>query len=410
MFASFISILAATVAPNTGSAVQQPSPDRDIVVTSRRLDDTARELKACIARRCDPLQDMSATLTHAENEFVAGEYRAARRTLAAGIGRNRQYAERYPEPVAGLMRANGRIAMHEGDVDQYRLQLLDMADVLRNHLPAGDLRVLGARLEVADAFARQFRYDLAHRRYAEVARDADAAGLKKVQGMALLRIANLRVTQALADPAGWTSSAERSIAALTTNADPGLAPFAAAANVLTARLAEKAGDTGAVDRFIARYASTNRETKPVLLSTPTIDLEKVGLRRPVRAGGTRDAITGLSTLPSSRTGLATDADPEWVDVSFWIGADGKVTDVDLLRTSSNFAGRWDEAVTKAIGERRYAPITLTTNEGGLLRVERYTFRYDEAEFVGSRIKTRNRELARIEMLDLTAEPAQMASR
>ena len=45
---------------------------------------------------------------------------------------------------------------------------------------------------------------------------------------------------------------------------------------------------------------------------------------------------------------------EWIDVGFFIGADGKVGDVDVLRESPTRHGDWIEPVLAAIKARRYA--------------------------------------------------------
>jgi hypothetical protein len=56
-----------------------------IVVTGTSLAQTERNLRECLARRCPPDEDIAATLAHAENQFVAGDYAAARRTTKASL-------------------------------------------------------------------------------------------------------------------------------------------------------------------------------------------------------------------------------------------------------------------------------------------------------------------------------------
>ena len=48
-------------------AAAQNESKREIVVTARSLKDTEADLKACLARKCPPDQDIKATLAHAEN-------------------------------------------------------------------------------------------------------------------------------------------------------------------------------------------------------------------------------------------------------------------------------------------------------------------------------------------------------
>ena len=60
----------------------------------------------------------------------------------------------YPVEVAGLLRANSRIAAHLGEGDSFRIGALDVVSALKSGLPHDDPRVLSARLEVGDGFAR----------------------------------------------------------------------------------------------------------------------------------------------------------------------------------------------------------------------------------------------------------------
>ena len=95
-------ILAAPAA-----AQQSPAPDEEILVTGKSLGVTARELQECLARNCPPDEDIAATLAHAENLFVAGDYDNARSVLRASVGRNDDEAEDFPVEVSYLNRATG---------------------------------------------------------------------------------------------------------------------------------------------------------------------------------------------------------------------------------------------------------------------------------------------------------------
>jgi hypothetical protein len=55
-------------------------PAQTIVVTGASLAETGRRLAGCLARHCPPDEDIAATLAHAENLFVAGDYRQAHAT------------------------------------------------------------------------------------------------------------------------------------------------------------------------------------------------------------------------------------------------------------------------------------------------------------------------------------------
>src|SRR5689334_5748720 len=96
-------ILAAASLLAFPIAAQQTPPAQDeenptIVVTGRSLADTAKALKDCLARHCPPDEDVAATIAHAENQFVSGDYKSARQTLLAGSGRNKRHAKQYPVP------------------------------------------------------------------------------------------------------------------------------------------------------------------------------------------------------------------------------------------------------------------------------------------------------------------------
>lgn len=88
-FAS-IRMLVAIFAPATATLADKPV-DKEIVVTGASLSDTERTLKNCMVNKCEPDADVRAAIAHAENQFVAGEYRDAKTTLKKAIGRNGKY-------------------------------------------------------------------------------------------------------------------------------------------------------------------------------------------------------------------------------------------------------------------------------------------------------------------------------
>ena len=63
-------------------AAAQNDSKREIVVTARSLKDTEADLKACLARKCPPDQDIKATLAHAENVSTDCNFSAGRCQLA----------------------------------------------------------------------------------------------------------------------------------------------------------------------------------------------------------------------------------------------------------------------------------------------------------------------------------------
>ncbi len=361
------------------------APTPDIVVTGQRLDATARALAACIARACPPDEDARAALAHAENQFVAGDYRAARVTLGAAINRTKRFAKTYPVPVADLMRANARVNAHLGEAELARINHVESLNALKAGLPAADPRVLVQRMEVASGEARRGRAEAALEMYAGIANDARAATLPVVEGYARLRRVVLLAAISSID-AGYDPDFRAAVRWFA--ARPELRTFRAAAELVAAQMAAKKGDAAAVEALIAQYGRTS--TRPQLIYAP--------VEVPQDSG--RSQLGGSST----NTLAADDYAGQWVDVSFWIKPDGRVEEPDILRGGPGLDRAWVKPIMARIAQRRYAPLAMAPDEPGLLRVERYTRIADLVSNTRSRIRERS-TLAHVEMIDLTAEPA-----
>src|SRR5436853_3032207 len=185
-------LLAGALIAAFPAAAQKPAPEGDgqsIVVTGRRIDDTKRALEACLARKCAPVEDMAATLAHAENLFVGGDYRRARTTVQAGIRRNDRYARQHPREVATLYRADARISINLGDGETYRNSTYGAVRALKKGLDSDDRTVLTGRFEVAQMLARLGRLDEAKGAYDEIARDAAGARERGLAAEARIRSA-----------------------------------------------------------------------------------------------------------------------------------------------------------------------------------------------------------------------------
>jgi hypothetical protein len=91
----------------------------------------------------------------------------------------------------------------------------------------------------------------------------------------------------------------------------------------------------------------------------------------------------------------------WVDIGFWIGADGKVDEPEILRNQGSTD--WTDVVLKAIKTRIYAPLKAESADStpGVYAIERYslTAQY-ENDFTGTRIRQRS-PVVKIERIDLT---------
>jgi hypothetical protein len=381
--------LCATLAARAAGQDREPAapaPSRDIIVTGVRLKDSEAVLRACIARKCPPDQDINATIGHAENLFIAGDYHAARRTLKSGVGRNWRYAHQYPVLVADLMRSNSRVAAHLGENDDTLFSANAVVRALKAGLPADDYRVLVARIEVGDDYARSRRSDEGLAIYKEVAAQAHRLGYSAVEGYARLRTAILLGLLGDAGDSGAREMARRAIDALIAEPDPKLAAFAFAGRVLKAQAAARKGDSTAIDALIADYRRIAKASpRPMLLFGPPINMDPTRGARP-----TSDHF-----------------DDQWVDISYWIAPDGRVTDADILRQGKGFTGDWAKPILAAIGARRYAPLAMDGAQPGVLRIERYS--YTAHWTVSSTSHIRKRESTPvIEMLDLTVDPPAMA--
>lgn len=371
-------------------AAAQNESKREIVVTARSLKDTEADLKACLARKCPPDQDIKATLAHAENQFVEGDYRDARATLANALGRNRKHKAQFPIEVSDLLRANGNVAAHLGESDIYRLSVLDMRDTLKSALKPNDFRVFGAEIEVADSRLKLGYLEEASDKYLEIERRALAAGLPQIAAIARLRDLSLRVQRAETEKTAFRrKDATEAIDLFLKEPTGGAEQFKIVAEVLKSRMDRNGGNNETTDKLIARYAAMGGTERPVLLHSKPIEMNEAQAAR---------AMAGGSDLNRIGTQVV---EKRWVDIGFWIGADGKVDEPEILRHEGGTD--WTDVVLKSIKTRIYAPLKASS-EGttpGIYAIERYslTAQY-ENDVTGTRIRQRS-PIAKIERTDLT---------
>lgn len=385
--------LAAMLTTAAASAEQAnqayPSNSPDIVVTGTSLKDAQATLARCLERHCPPDADIAATLAVAETQFVAGDYHAARTTMLKSIARNRGFAKTYPVPVSDLMRANSRVALHLGESEAYFNSALNVISALKAGLPNTDWRVLGARLELGDAYAKTGRIEAAVELYQMVAHRAHDLHLGRVEGFALLRTAALYAAASNAQHDIYYKAAIQACNALAAKTDPDLAAFAGAAMIVRAKLSVKQGEAGAVDRLIETYRRlAPTSATPVLLYAPKI-------RPPELSGRETNSGENVNKLALGNF------DNQWVDIGFQIGSDGKVSEAEVLRKSDKLSSDWVGPVLTAISERRYAPTAANTPES--FRVERYTYTSYWTTLTGSRLRVRS-PIPQIELVDLSRDP------
>ena len=382
-----ILLLAGVSAPS----MAQDDAKREIVVTARSLKDTAADLKACIARKCPPDQDIKATLAHAENQFVEGDYRDARATLANALGRNRKHKGQYPVEVSDLLRANGNVAAHLGESDIYRLSVLDMRDTLKGALKPNDYRVFGAEIEVADSRLKLGYLEEASDKYLEIERRALTMGLPQVAAVARLRDLSLRVQRAETEKTAFRrNDATSAIDQFLNEPTGGAEEFKIVAEVLKSRMDRSGGNSETTDKLIARYAAMGGTERPVLLHSKPIEMNEAQAAR---------AMAGGSDLNRLGTQVV---EKRWVDIGFWISADGKVDEPEILRSEGGTG--WTDVVLKSIKTRIYAPLKVEKagTTPGIYAIERYslTAQY-ENDVTGTRIRQRS-PIAKIERTDLTS--------
>lgn len=373
------SAFMAAFAAFPAGAQDAGSGDQTIVVTGRSLDESGRALAECLARNCPPNEDIDATLAHAENLFVAGDYKAARQATLAAIARNRRHAAAYPVAVADLYRANGRIAAHLGEGRSYESSTNAVARALRAGVPEADLRVIGAELEKAAMYASLGRIERARQIYARMQSKAHRLGRDDIAANIRLRSAWLHQ---LENEEVFARAELKEIAADQT---PAAKTARAAAQVLLAQLDRERGRkvaTGALAGQL-RELSGNR---PVLLFSPRVNT-------PTNAAAMGREGSGLRRMPMQQF------EKQWVDIGFRIGPEGRVGDVELLRSEGSTD--WAKPLLQAIEGRLYSPVH---GSEGHYRVERYslTSLWDYTA-TGTHRRQRSPQ-ARIEMLDLTAEP------
>ncbi|TGX50141.1 hypothetical protein E5A73_17105 [Sphingomonas gei] len=380
----------ALAAAFPANAQDAPESDQTIVVTGTPLWQTEAALKDCLARKCPPKDDIDASLAHAENQFVAGQYHEARKTLAAARSRNARHAAAFPVEVADLTRAYGRLTEVDGYPDLGRTLQIDALDALKAGLDKGDSRVLMQRLMVGDQFGKRGRFRAAVDVYAKVTRQARKAGLPTVAGFAMLREAMIYAAASYSNPA-YREGTERRIKAIEQTPEPAFAEFRFAARLLRARLASERGDPAALDTALAAF-KRDRLDRPVLVFAPPLLIQ--------RAEGHESG--------RFRDGRNINKVPEWIDVRYRIAADGTVNDIETLRESSNFQATWPKTVRENLAQRRYAPFALPAGSDGLTKVERFTMVYDVYRPTGSRLRVRS-SWGRISSLDLTAEATPSAA-
>ncbi|HEX2764866.1 MAG TPA: hypothetical protein VHM92_13620 [Allosphingosinicella sp.] len=349
-----------------------------IVVTAVPVADTEPALRECLARHCPPKEDIDATLAHAENLFVGGDYAEARRVARRSIRRNDRHAAALPVDVADLYRAYSRINAHLGDGEPYRRATYAIRSTLKKGLPQDDPRILGADFEIAGMYASMKELDRARRVYEEIEQKATKRGRPDLAATARVRAAWLYELE------GYRDLARPALSAVAADKAPAARLARLTALILLARLDRQEGKDASSNALIESLKG-QVGPRPVMLFAPRIKIDR-GIDP--SAGG---PVTRLMNGDNYRD--------TWVDIGFWVTPEGRVADAEVLRSGSK--PDWVKPLMRSIEGRIYSP---PADPAGSYRVERYTQTALWMQVTGTRLEQRSPE-TRTEYLDLTAEPA-----
>jgi hypothetical protein len=364
-------------------AAAAPAPT--IIVTGRSLGDTETALEQCLARRCPPEEDIRASLAHAENLFVAGDYDSARRILKRSIARNGNHGEALPIPVSNLYRASGRVAAHLGEGEDYVRSTYRTWSILRdaNGVPAW--LPLSARMDVANMITATQGARAGKRAFGQLEEEALQLGRPDIAALARLRGIWVEYR---ADP---SRPVERQLRGMLASSGPEGRIARTGALILLARVEREKGVAGggATDALVAELARSPTQ-RPTLLYAPPL---------PVVRGDKWWADPARVPVYSVTSQLPTENfEDRWVDIGFWVQPDGRVDEAEVLRQSGSPG--WVEPVLASVAGRVYAP--LTSGEGHY-RVERFTYTSNWRDRIDTRLRVRSQD-GTIHSLDLTADP------
>jgi hypothetical protein len=377
-----LALSSAMVSPLAAQAPRQVEPDGPaIVVTGERVQTYRERLAACLARHCPVNEDVDASLALAEVLFLADDYNNARGAIRASLGRNRGEAGRFPEPVSDLYRANARVSRHLGMDRDAQLSTRGILRALQAGLPEEDHRHFTARFEIIQSLVAFGQYDQARRELGVLAEHARRAGRDDVVATAELRTLWVSYLQAP------TGSAQRELVALSASSDP---RRSIGARMLLVRIYGERRETERANALMAELGRGSQRRQ--LLHNPPFQL----LVQDV--AGNPDAVTqygsAIDSTLARRPGNIAD---QWIDVGFWIQADGSVTGLEIVRSEG---GRgWAAPLLESISGRRYSSVA---DGESTFRVERYTYTSGYEMRAGSHIMQRSPR-ARVEYFDLGGE-------
>jgi hypothetical protein len=389
----FLVSLLLSSGPLVAQDVVKEQETKTIVVTARSLSDTEKALRDCLARKCSPDEDAKATIAHAENQFVNGNMKDARGTLLKSIGRNGSYAKKYPTNVADLYRANARVAAHLGEGKDFQFSTIKTRDSLKAGLGADDWRVIASNIEVADMRAKLGYFEEAERLYNDLEKTALAKGWNGMADVARLRSAMLYYSSDLSDK---KAAGKKRLEGFASRAGDEHRALRIASKILLAKTVKSKEESSRLMSEVNSEYVTMKGKLPQLLYSESIeqpDDPALASKGGVSEGG-RNPLKNLQTQS---------VENNWVDIGFWVTPEGKVQDVELIRSGLKDTA-WTKPVVKSINARIYSKTDADPGSPGMFMVERYTLTALKEEQIGTRLQRRSPR-TRIERIDLTEIPA-----
>ncbi|WP_125996075.1 hypothetical protein [Sphingomonas sp. S-NIH.Pt15_0812] len=357
------------------AAPQTPDAD-EVIVLGRRAE---KGLTDCLQRQCPPAEDVEASLQAAVEQFGAGRYADAHRTLQKAIHRNKKHAAELPGPVSSLYATLATVAEHEGYKDLWKHAGRQNVVLLREHLGATTPATLTEEIRRADDMLGLGLPDVAEDIYKKVQRLALANDHRSIAAAATYRRAWLALMR------NRYAEADKLVRQGATIAGPSQPAMNQVRDVLLARIANRRGDKGAIEALATRLRQSATQA-PTLLSAPPVE----------------------DINPPPGISDRYDRDPvRWADIGYWIRPDGHTADVEMLRTTG--LSQWRVGIVRHVSARRYVPLALDPNSPGIYRIDRFTVRANFGVPLGSRIPSRMGPLT-VHVVDLTETNAMIASR
>lgn len=390
------------------SAATVPADSKqEIVVVGRQIQNAKDNLQACLARHCPPPEDIDASLALAETQLIAGKYREARSTLLKSLGRNKEYANAYPIPVSDLYRANGNVAAHLGEDEDFYRSTWGIYRTLKHGLPSAKDRQYSAMMEVAEMMGRTRGHTRARVYYERIADEARRDGRPDIAALAELRSVVRHMPPYLR---------EEGIKRILSKLDPSLQAPILEGKLALARMAYEDHQPAKGDAIVHQLSSLKIK-KPILVYAPPYELgggpdsddyfaqtnqatasSPGNVESNAESGnkGGPDFGTGHGAGGLTATHMALNVEDMWVDIGFRITADGRVADLQVERKHGDIG--WAKPLLRSIEGRRYTPADQSSPTA--FRRERYTFTSGLADGVGTHMAQHSPK-PRVEYFDLS---------